>query len=204
MSRICLSAPRYGSRGRSPTRKAKGDILAVPRVPHSPYCPVQAVLDWQVVAGITTGPLFRRLYRGDRAGRVRLTAQSVALVIKRRAAQAGLKAAGTIACEGVFDVRRAQACQHLQNGRYGRYGRSVAPQVARHAARVRGRCRALRRSCRRRAAGRPKGIAQPAGGPTRVRSPGQRVQEIPSSRSRTLFLNGPRNQPHEEQVLVCS
>ncbi len=28
MSRICLSAPRYGSRGRSPTRKAKGDILA--------------------------------------------------------------------------------------------------------------------------------------------------------------------------------
>lgn len=178
MSRICLSAPRYGSRGRSPTRKAKGDILAVPRVPHSPYCPVQAVLDWQVVAGITTGPLFRRLYRGDRAGRVRLTAQSVALVIKRRAAQAGLKAAGTIACEGVFDVRRAQACQHLQNGRYGR---SVAPQVARHAARVRGRCRALRRSCRRRAAGRPKGIAQPAGGPPESGVPANEYKRFPAA-----------------------
>ena len=70
----------------------QGAVIAIPRVPHSPYCPVQAVLDWQVVAGITTGALFRRLYRGDRVGRARLTAQSVALVIKRLATRAGLDA----------------------------------------------------------------------------------------------------------------
>lgn len=67
-------------------------VIAIPRVPGSPYCPVQAVFDWQVVAGITTGPLFRRLHRGDRVGTSRLTAQSVALIIKRLAAQVGLDA----------------------------------------------------------------------------------------------------------------
>jgi hypothetical protein len=56
--------------------------VAIPRVTGSSYCPVQAVLDWIVVATITTGPLFRRLHRGDRVGKSRLTAQSVALVIK--------------------------------------------------------------------------------------------------------------------------
>lgn len=73
-------------------QEGQGAVIAVPRVPHSPYCPVQAVLDWQVVAGITTGALFRRLYRGDRVGRGRLTAQSVALVIKRLATRANLDA----------------------------------------------------------------------------------------------------------------
>ena len=73
-------------------QEGKGDTIAVPRVPDSPYCPVQAVLDWQVVANIPTGPLLRRLHRGDRVG-ARLTAQSVALVVKQRASQAGLEAA---------------------------------------------------------------------------------------------------------------
>jgi integrase len=73
-------------------QEGQGAVIAIPRVPHSPYCPVQAVLDWQVVAGITTGALFRRLYRGDRVGRGRLTAQSVALVIKRLATRANLDA----------------------------------------------------------------------------------------------------------------
>lgn len=74
-------------------QEGEGAVIAIPRVPHSPYCPVQAVLDWQVVAGITTGPLFRRLNRGDRVGRSRLTAQSVALIIKALATRVGLEAA---------------------------------------------------------------------------------------------------------------
>ena len=53
---------------------------------------MQAVLDWQLAAGITTGPLLRRLNRGDRLVRSRLTAQSVALIIKHLAAKAGLDA----------------------------------------------------------------------------------------------------------------
>lgn len=73
-------------------QEGEGQVIAIPRVPGSPYCPVQAVLDWQVVAGIATGPLFRRLQRGDKVGRSRLTAQSVSLVIKRLAARVGLDA----------------------------------------------------------------------------------------------------------------
>ncbi|EQD27751.1 integrase/recombinase xerD-like protein, partial [mine drainage metagenome] len=73
-------------------QEGEGAVITIPRVPHSPYCPVQAVLDWQFVAGITTGPLLRRLNRGDRVGRSRLTAQSVALIIKRLAAKVGLDA----------------------------------------------------------------------------------------------------------------
>jgi hypothetical protein len=59
-------------------------------VPDSAYCPVQAVLDWLVVAEIDTGALFRRLHRGDSVGSARLSAQSVALVIKDLALRAGL------------------------------------------------------------------------------------------------------------------
>ena len=73
-------------------QEGEGAVSAIPRVPNSPYCPVQAVLDWQVLAGIATGPLFRRLHRGDRVGRSRLTAQSVALIVKRLAAKVGLDA----------------------------------------------------------------------------------------------------------------
>jgi integrase len=40
-------------------QEGKGDTLDVPRVPDSRYYPVQAVLDWQVTAGITTVPLLR-------------------------------------------------------------------------------------------------------------------------------------------------
>jgi integrase len=71
-------------------QEGEGQVIAIPRVPHSPYCPVQAVRDWQVVAGIAAGPLFRRLQRGDRVGRSRLTAQSVALIVKRLAGAVGL------------------------------------------------------------------------------------------------------------------
>ena len=71
-------------------QEGEGQKIAIPRVPDSAYCPVQAVLDWLVVAEITTGALFRRMHRGDTVGRARLTDQSVALVIKRLALRAGL------------------------------------------------------------------------------------------------------------------
>ena len=67
-----------------------GQVVAIARVPHSDYCPVRAVLDWMVVAGITGGPVFRRLLRGDRVSRYRLKPASVALVIKQLAGRVGL------------------------------------------------------------------------------------------------------------------
>lgn len=68
----------------------QGQIVAIPRVNDSGYCPVQATSDWMTAASIGSGPLFRRMHRGDSVGRARLTAQSVALVIKELALRVGL------------------------------------------------------------------------------------------------------------------
>jgi integrase len=71
----------------------RGQTVAIPSVPKSPYCPVRAVRDWMVVAEIEKGPVFRRVTRGDRVGPTRLSAQSVALIIKELAGKAGLDSA---------------------------------------------------------------------------------------------------------------
>ena len=73
-------------------QEGQGQMVAIPRVEGSSYCPVRAVTDWMVVAGITQGPVFRRLHRGDKVGRSRLSAPSVALVVKELAGKAGLDA----------------------------------------------------------------------------------------------------------------
>jgi len=74
-------------------QEGEGQRIAIRRVTGSPYCPVGAVADWLTVAGITTGPVFRRLKRGDGVGGTRLSAQSVALIIKELAGKAGLEPA---------------------------------------------------------------------------------------------------------------
>jgi site-specific recombinase XerD len=71
-------------------QEGRGQVIAVPRVSDSPYCPVQAVLDWLTAAGITEGAIFRRLYRGDAVGKSRLTDQSIALIIKGLAVKVDL------------------------------------------------------------------------------------------------------------------
>ena len=53
-------------------------------------CPVRAWRGWLEVSGITEGPAFRSVDRHGRIGATRLTAQAVALVLKRHAAGAGL------------------------------------------------------------------------------------------------------------------
>jgi integrase len=73
-------------------QEGDGEMVAIPRVPNSPYCPVRALHEWLQAAAITTGAVFRRLYRGDTVGTSRLTAQSVALIIKELAQKLGLDA----------------------------------------------------------------------------------------------------------------
>jgi integrase len=46
---------------------------------------------WLTAATITEGPLFRRVNKGDRVLPGRLTAQSVALIVKARAERIGMK-----------------------------------------------------------------------------------------------------------------
>lgn len=71
-------------------QEAQGQVIAIVRQPDSPYCPVQAIQDWVTVAEFESGALFRRMFRGDKVGASRLSAQSVALVIKEYASRAGL------------------------------------------------------------------------------------------------------------------
>lgn len=46
-------------------------------------CPVKALQDWLKDAQISSGPLFRRIYKGGRVSNERLSAQSIALMIKK-------------------------------------------------------------------------------------------------------------------------
>lgn len=71
-------------------QEAEGQAIAILRQPDSSYCPVQALQDWLTVAEIERGALFRRMFRNDKVGKSRLSAQSVAMVIKDYAHKAGL------------------------------------------------------------------------------------------------------------------
>jgi site-specific recombinase XerD len=55
--------------------------------------PVDRLKEWLSAAGITEGPIFRRINRGDHLTDEALTAQSVALIVKRYADAAGLDVA---------------------------------------------------------------------------------------------------------------
>jgi len=70
----------------------QGRRVGIPYGSTPATCPVRALEAWLAALGADEGPLFRAINRhGQLAGR-RLTAQSVALVIKRLAAQAGMEA----------------------------------------------------------------------------------------------------------------
>lgn len=69
---------------------ALGQTIAILRQTNSPYCPVQALMDWLTVGNIDKGAIFRRMFRFDKIGNQRLSAQSVALVVKEYAYRVGL------------------------------------------------------------------------------------------------------------------
>jgi integrase len=73
-------------------QEGQGRRVGIPYGSTPATCPVRALEAWLAALGADEGPLFRAINRhGQLAGR-RLTAQSVALVIKRLAAQAGMEA----------------------------------------------------------------------------------------------------------------
>ncbi|WP_334186765.1 site-specific integrase [Noviherbaspirillum sp.] len=79
-------------------RRGKTDQVSKGRKIAVPYgrtcaCPVRAVEHWLTLAKLVDGPLFRRVTKGSKIGAVRLTAQSVALIVKGYAAAIGLNAA---------------------------------------------------------------------------------------------------------------
>lgn len=69
----------------------QGRDIAIPWV-RGRHCPGRCLQKWLEASGITTGALFRRVNRYDQVLPQRLSAQSVALIVKQRAAAAGLDA----------------------------------------------------------------------------------------------------------------
>jgi site-specific recombinase XerD len=72
-------------------QKGAGTVKVIPRLADEELCPVRALRDWLNAARIQSGPVFRRFNKWGSLGR-RLTAQSVAHIVKHAADAAGLDA----------------------------------------------------------------------------------------------------------------
>ncbi len=71
-------------------QEGEGHKKHIPQLPDNDLCPVAALTAYLDAAGIASGPVFRRLDRGGNVANTRLSAQSVALILKKRAKAAGL------------------------------------------------------------------------------------------------------------------
>lgn len=87
--------------------------LARPCKPPLPVSGVvaQRIVEWLDAAGLKSGPLFRRVDRWERVGKIAMSPQSVKLVIRRYAKQAGLDAGPFT----VFRFRRTASADLTQN-----------------------------------------------------------------------------------------
>lgn len=73
--------------------EGQGRRVGIPYGSTPATCPVRALQAWLQILDTHGGPLFQTINRHQQIGRKRLTAQSVALVVKRAATSAGLEAA---------------------------------------------------------------------------------------------------------------
>jgi integrase len=72
--------------------RREGRTVAIPRGERQETCPVTALRIWLAEAGITSGPVFREVNRHAQVGES-LTGGSIARIVKRAAAAAGLEVA---------------------------------------------------------------------------------------------------------------
>jgi len=71
-------------------QEGEGRKVGLPFGSNPLTCPVRSLRAWLEIAAIARGPIFRAVDRHGNVAAVRLTDQSVALVVKRRAKAAGL------------------------------------------------------------------------------------------------------------------
>jgi integrase len=72
-------------------QEARGCKVGVPKGRAESTCAATALKQWIEFAGITSGPIFRNINRHGTVGLSRLTAQSVALIVKERCLKARLE-----------------------------------------------------------------------------------------------------------------
>ena len=70
-------------------QEGEGRAVGIPRGEDAATCPMAAVRGWQDAAGISEGPLFRRVNRHAQVLPSRLSAEAVAIVVKRYAERLG-------------------------------------------------------------------------------------------------------------------
>ena len=68
----------------------QGFLKGIPYFENPRYCPVISIQNWLGISDIKSGPLFRRFTKGSRLLLMRLTDQTVALIIKKYLELAGL------------------------------------------------------------------------------------------------------------------
>ena len=68
----------------------EGHIKGIPYFQNTTFCPVKALRDWINISKINSGPIFRKFNKGFVLSNTRLTAQSVALLIKNYLNLAGM------------------------------------------------------------------------------------------------------------------
>jgi site-specific recombinase XerD len=68
----------------------EGSVKGLPYFDNTLYCPVLSLKNWIEVSNISSGALFRRLYKGSKISENRLTDQTVALLIKKYLKLAGI------------------------------------------------------------------------------------------------------------------
>lgn len=107
----------------------RGDVRALARGTDPETCPVIALEHWLTVAGITAGPLFRRIDRWGHVGDGALSPATVALVVKNAAKLAGMDPARfaghslragfctTAAARGASDRAISRQTGHSANSR---------------------------------------------------------------------------------------
>jgi site-specific recombinase XerD len=83
----CPEGLRVTIRRSKTDQEGAGAVIAVCK--GSVACPISALREWRVAANITEGPIFRPIGKGGRLKDTRLTAQSVALIVKAQAARLG-------------------------------------------------------------------------------------------------------------------
>jgi site-specific recombinase XerD len=83
----CPEGLRVTIRRSKTDQEGAGAVIAVCK--GSIACPVAALRDWLAAANITDGSIFRPIGKGGRVKDTRLTAQSVALIVKAHAARLG-------------------------------------------------------------------------------------------------------------------
>lgn len=70
-------------------QEGEGETIGLPYGSHPETCPVRVLRAWLNMAEIATGPIFRRVRRGDVLCGARITDQTVAHVVRRYAATLG-------------------------------------------------------------------------------------------------------------------